>query len=236
MRIVIDFIQLPIRGHYGRISTIISALLQAQFAQAGASSAYPQTLRAVWLPLGAAFFPLLVSWIFSMLGMLFDTERNSEPKSMKHQQLAWLKKNLVHPARTTSAAVLSLLAARVVGLPEVYWAPISTMIVMQSTLGAALTISWQRWVGTALGSAAGALLATCFGPSLIAFGVGVFGVGLLCGALRLDKPAYRFAGITLTVVVLVAHAEPVWVTAIHRFTEVSLGIAVGLVATALWPE
>jgi len=155
---------------------------------------------------------------------------------MKAPPFASLKKSLVHPARTTIAAVLALLAARVVGLPEVYWAPISTMIVMQSTLGAALTISWQRWVGTALGSAAGALLATCFGPSLIAFGVGVFGTGLLCAALRLDKPAYRFAGITLTVVMLAAHAGPVWVMAIHRFAEVSLGIAVGVIATVLWPE
>ncbi len=155
---------------------------------------------------------------------------------MKTPQLTWLKKSLVHPARTTIATVLSLLAARAVGLPEVYWAPISTLIVMQSTLGAAVTISWQRWVGTALGSAAGALLATCFGPSLIAFAVGVFGTGLLCAALRLDRPAYRFAGITLTVVMLVAHAAPVWVMAIHRFAEVSLGIAVGVIVTALWPE
>jgi uncharacterized membrane protein YccC len=155
---------------------------------------------------------------------------------MKHQRLAWLKKRLVHPARTTMAALLSLLAARVVGLPEVYWAPITTMVVMQSTLGAALTISWQRWVGTALGSAAGALLATCFGTSLIAFGAGVFGTGLLCAALRLDKPAYRFAGITLTIVMLVAHAESVWVMALHRFAEVSLGIAVGVVMTVLWPD
>ena len=87
-----------------------------------------------------------------------------------------------------------------------------------------------------MGSAAGALLATCFGPSLIAFGLGVFGMGLLCAALRLDRPAYRLAGITLTVVMLVAHAEPVWVMAIHRFAEVSLGIGVGVIMTVLWPE
>jgi uncharacterized membrane protein YgaE (UPF0421/DUF939 family) len=125
--------------------------------------------------------------------------------STKNQKLASLKKSLVHPARTTIAAALSLLVARVLGLPEVYWAPISTLIVMQSTLGAALTISWQRLVGTALGSAAGALLAASFESSLIAFCAGVFGMGLLCAALRLDRAAYRFAGITLAVVVLVTH-------------------------------
>jgi uncharacterized membrane protein YgaE (UPF0421/DUF939 family) len=107
---------------------------------------------------------------------------------------------------------------------------------MQSTLGAALTISWQWLVGTALGSAAGALLAGCFGPNPIAFGAGVFGLGLLCAALRLDRAAYRFAGITLAVVMLVAHAESVSMIAIHRFAEVALGIAVGVIVTALWPE
>jgi uncharacterized membrane protein YccC len=154
---------------------------------------------------------------------------------MKTQQLAALKKSFVHPARTTIAAVLSLLAARILGFPEVYWAPISTMIVTQSTLDVALTVSWQRFVGTALGSAAGALLATCFGPNLAAFGAGILGLGLLCAALRLDRPAYRFAGIAMTVIMLAMHAEPAWMAAIHRFCEVSLGILVGVIVVALWP-
>lgn len=47
-------------------------------------------------------------------------------------------------ARTAAAAVLSLLGARVLGLPEGYWAAISTLIVMQSSLAAALPISVQR--------------------------------------------------------------------------------------------
>jgi uncharacterized membrane protein YgaE (UPF0421/DUF939 family) len=150
-------------------------------------------------------------------------------------KLASLKKSLVHPAKTAVAAVLSLLVARVVGLPEVFWAPISTLIVTQSTLGTGLTVSWQRWVGTALGSAAGALLAIRFGTSVIAFGAGLFGLGLFCAAVRLDKPAYRFAGIALTVVMFVTHVEPVWVVALHRFIEVSVGIAVGLVVLVVWP-
>jgi uncharacterized membrane protein YgaE (UPF0421/DUF939 family) len=134
------------------------------------------------------------------------------------------------------AAVLSLLAARMVGLPEVFWAPVSTLIVTQSTLGTGLTISWQRWVGTALGSAAGALLASQFGTGLIAFGAGLFGLGLLCAVLRLERAAYRFAGIALIVVMFVARAGSVWVVAIHRFVEVSIGIGVGLIVLVVWPE
>jgi uncharacterized membrane protein YccC len=156
---------------------------------------------------------------------------------MKASPLSSLKKNLAHPARTTIATVLALLAARVLGLPEVYWAPISTLIVMQSNLGTALTISGQRLAGTALGSLAGALLVTGFGPSLPAYAAGIFALGLICDLLRLDRPAYRFAGVTLTVVMLIAHAhETVWVTAFHRFAEVSVGIAVGVIVIALWPD
>jgi uncharacterized membrane protein YgaE (UPF0421/DUF939 family) len=154
---------------------------------------------------------------------------------MNTKQAALLKKSFVHPARTTLAAALALIAAHVLGLHEVYWAPISTLIIMQSTLGASLTISWQRFLGTILGSALGALLVTFFGSSLAAYSVGVFVLGLLCAALKLEN-AYRFAGITLTVIMLIAHSEPAWVMAAHRCVEVSLGIVVGVIVSALWPE
>ncbi len=59
----------------------------------------------------------------------------------KTEQLAFLKKKLVHPARMTIAAVLALLVARALGLPEVQWAPISALVVVQSDFGSSLTMS-----------------------------------------------------------------------------------------------
>src|SRR5271154_3293449 len=147
---------------------------------------------------------------------------------MKTLQFASLKKGLVHPVRTTIAAVLALLAARVLGLPEAYWAPITALVVVQSDFHAALALSWQQLAGTALGAFVGALLAAHFGPSLMVFGFGVFGVGLLSAALGLDHPANRFAAIAVAIVLLVARAEPPWVIGLHRFLEVSTGIVVGL--------
>ena len=145
------------------------------------------------------------------------------------------RENLEHSLRTAVAATVSLGIARLLHLSEPQWAAISTMVVTQSTLGAALTISGERFAGTALGAAAGGLLGTYFGTSLMAFGLGVLALGLLCGVLRLDRAAYRFAGITLAIVMLVAR-EHVWTTAVHRFLEVSLGILAGLAVTALWPQ
>ncbi len=141
---------------------------------------------------------------------------------------------LEHAVRTTVAATASLAIARALGLPQPQWTAISTMVVTQSTLGAALTISGQRFAGTALGATAAALLAMRFGPSLPVFAGGIFGLGLVCPVLRLDRTAYRFAGITLAIV-LVSRGEPAWRIAAYRFVEVSLGIAAGLVMTALWP-
>src|SRR5580704_3196276 len=142
---------------------------------------------------------------------------------------------LVHSMRIAIAAVISLLVARALGLPEAYWATITTLIIMQSTLGAALAVSEQRLAGTALGAALAALLATYVGSNIIVFGLGVFALGLICAALRLGE-AYRLASVTLAIVMLVAHTNPAWMVAIHRFVEVSVGIAVGLAVTALWPH
>jgi uncharacterized membrane protein YgaE (UPF0421/DUF939 family) len=143
---------------------------------------------------------------------------------------------LEHAARTTVAAAVSLIAARALGLPEPQWAAISTMIVTQSTLGAALTISGERFAGTILGASAGALLGSYLDSSALGFALGVLCLGLVCPLLHLDRAAYRFAGITLAIVILVSGNQPAWLIASHRSLEVSLGIVTGLVFTALWPE
>jgi uncharacterized membrane protein YgaE (UPF0421/DUF939 family) len=147
-----------------------------------------------------------------------------------------LRRELLHAVRTTVAAVASLLIARLCKLPEAYWAAITTMIVMQSTLGAALTISRQRLIGTALGSALGALFARYAGQNVAVFGGGIFLCGIICAVLHMERNAYRYAGITLAIVMLVARTEPAWVIGVHRFVEISLGIVAGLLLTAVWPE
>jgi len=141
-----------------------------------------------------------------------------------------------HSVRTAVAAVASLLVARTARLPEAFWAPITTLVITQSSLGAALAVSWQRFFGTALGAIAGALVASRFGPHAAVFGVSVFLLGLLCVLVRADRSAYRFAGITLALVLLIPRADPPWKIAFHRFAEVSIGIAMALLLAAIWPE
>ena len=144
--------------------------------------------------------------------------------------------SLTNAARTAVAAILSYLVARLFHLPEAYWAPIATLIVVQSKLGDALPISMQRFAGAAIGAAVGAVAATCFPGSVWAFALAVFLIELFCAVLRVDRSAYRDASITVAIVVLVPRSISAWLIAVHRFSEVSFGIAVGLVLSALWPD
>ena len=138
--------------------------------------------------------------------------------------------------RTAVATGASLAAARLLGLPEYYWAPITTAVVTQSTVSAAWTDSRQRFFGTLLGAICGAVLAKYFGANAVTFFAGVFLVGVICTVLRLERPAYRFGTITIAIVVLIQHAGSSWIVALHRFLEVSLGILVALVMARIWPE
>ena len=139
---------------------------------------------------------------------------------------------VINSARVTVAAVASLLLARSLKMPEFYWAPISTIVIILSTIDP-LTLAWQRFAGTALGAAVGALIATYLHASWMIYGVGIFVCGILCALLRIGS-AYRFAAITLSIVLLIAHVRAPWIVAMHRFVEVSLGIAVALVVTLVW--
>ena len=133
-----------------------------------------------------------------------------------------------HSARPAVAAGVSIMIARLLRLPEAYWAAIATLVVMQSTLGATLVISVERIAATALGALAGALLAMYFSQNLFMFAAAVFVTGLLCAALRMEKSAYRYASVTLAIIVLIPRSNAAWIIALHRFAEVSVGIVVAL--------
>ncbi len=141
--------------------------------------------------------------------------------------------SVLDSARTTLAAVAALLLARLLKMPEYYWAPISTIVIIQSTIPPR-TLGWQRFVGTALGAVLGAALATYFHPTALVYGLGILLCGVLAFLLRVGG-AYRFAGITLSIILLIPRGRDPWIVGWHRFLEVSLGIAVALVVTMVWP-
>ena len=117
--------------------------------------------------------------------------------SISFAQLGWPE--VVSSARTAIAATASFLVARLFGLPEAYWAPITTIVVLQSTLGAALKISGDRFIGTFLGAVAGGLMSRYFPQVWWMFALGEFFLGILCALLRLaDTTASRASLLALS--------------------------------------
>jgi uncharacterized membrane protein YccC len=151
-------------------------------------------------------------------------------------KLEW-RSVLVHSVRTSVVAVASLLVARLFRLPESYWAPITSVVITQSSLGGAWSVSWQRFVGTVLGAVIGGFVAGYFGPHLLVYAACIFLLGIVCALTRSQYSAYRFGAVALTIVALIPRSGiPPWEIAFHRFAEVSIGIGVALFFTLIWPE
>jgi uncharacterized membrane protein YgaE (UPF0421/DUF939 family) len=150
---------------------------------------------------------------------------------MKKETIA----HIIHAVKTGLAAVLAMYLARFLGLPESYWAAISAIIVMYSDLSRTLRASGYRFLGTAIGVTIGAGFAEFFGTRLWAFGMAVAITLLVCGFLGLADAA-RLAGVAVAIVMLISHPGRPWTAALHRFLEVSLGIVIAVLFSALdWP-
>src|SRR6266576_2496615 len=83
---------------------------------------------------------------------------------------SWQKENLPsvrRSVRTTLAATASVIVARLVQMPEAYWAAIATLVVMQSSLGATLTLSYERVIASALGASVLTVQANYFGAQIL---------------------------------------------------------------------
>jgi uncharacterized membrane protein YccC len=155
------------------------------------------------------------------------------------RQLRWIiaKDNplsIANVGLAATAAAASYLIARLFRLPEAYWAPMSTLIVMQLTFSAALPVAVQYVAGTAVGAAVGAATDACVHGSVLAFAAAVIFIGFLCVVLRVERSSFRYASITLVIVMLVPRSTSARLVALHRFFEVSIGIAVGLALFAFW--
>jgi uncharacterized membrane protein YgaE (UPF0421/DUF939 family) len=135
--------------------------------------------------------------------------------------------------RTAIAAGLAAWLTHALHMPGGYWAAISAIIVMQSEVGATLTASKDRLVGTALGATVGWITALYERPSLWIFALAVLVVMVLCTALKFQN-AGRLGGVTVAIIILIPHTGPVWKIAVERFLEVSFGIAISLAVAQLW--
>jgi len=142
---------------------------------------------------------------------------------------------LILAGKTTLAAALSWWLARLFGVRDGYWGSISAIIVSQSNVGATVTASRDRIIGTVIGAALGFAFSP-MSPLLLGYVLALLLAIAVCGLMGL-KNSSRLAGVTITIVMLVHRERSAWGLALDRVIEVLLGIVVALaVATLVFPD
>jgi uncharacterized membrane protein YgaE (UPF0421/DUF939 family) len=134
---------------------------------------------------------------------------------------------------TALAAVSCLYITQWLKLPQGFWAVMSAIVVMQSDAKATISASWMRIIGTFAGALVGGAVLALWGYHVWLFGTAVGLVVLICGFLKLME-SYRIAAVTVAVVMLTGNSASPWTTATYRFLEVSFGILIALVISALF--
>lgn len=145
---------------------------------------------------------------------------------------------LWHAARTALAATATLLLTQLLGLPYGYWAVISTIIVMQSSLGGSILAGVRRVVGTTLGAFVGILVLLLLSPSWWVMGLSIFLTLALATLATRAQETFRMAGVTLVVILLVwpGHGSVLWF-GLERCMEILIGVGVALLFSLLmWPN
>lgn len=137
--------------------------------------------------------------------------------------------------RMSVAGLLSFAVAHLFQLAQVYWAVLTSVIVMQASVGGSLKAMLDRFIGT-LGGAGWGVAVTVAVPHQGVLSTGIaLAVALIPLALLVAyRPAYRIAPVTAAIVLLGQPvAGGVVAAALDRVFEIGLGSIVAL-ATALW--
>jgi uncharacterized membrane protein YccC len=150
-------------------------------------------------------------------------------------KLAWQAPTgdqVAYSAGVAAVAVFSYATARLLPLPEPYWAPIAAVVVLSPERGATRQAAGDRFLGTLIGSFTGWAGAAWWHEHLALYGLAVLVGVFVCGLLRLERAA-RICAVTTTVIILIPRALPPHLVAFHRFCEVSYGAACALLVTYL---
>jgi uncharacterized membrane protein YccC len=133
--------------------------------------------------------------------------------------------------RTTLAGLVTFALAQLFQLPQGYWAVLTSVIIMQGSVGGSLKASVDRMIGTFAGAIWGVAVTLAIPHHDIA--TMTLALALALGPLALVaalKPSFRVAPVTAIIVLLSTtslQAGPVSY-AIDRVLEIGLGCVVGL--------
>lgn len=141
--------------------------------------------------------------------------------------------------RMLVAAILAYGLAETFGLPQGYWAVLTTIIVIQASIGGSLKAALDRLLGSICGALVGAVIALLL-PSHtpLALGIALVIAVAPLAVLTAFYPTYRIAPVTAIIVLMSTGAATLGPLgyAFDRVAEITLGSIVGVaVATLIAP-
>lgn len=144
------------------------------------------------------------------------------------------KTEIRHAIRVSAAVGAAYALATLLRLPQGYWAVFTAVIVVQSSLGATITASVERFLGTVVGALAGAV-AAYFHSRWPQFGglILCVTVALLAFVVTI-RPSLKAAPVTAVIMLIgtTTHMDPL-IAAGLRVAEITVGSLVGVAATLL---
>jgi uncharacterized membrane protein YccC len=166
-------------------------------------------------------------------------ERDSVGEMNRQAIVDWLGRHATElrlALRTTLAGLITFVLAHLLQLQQGYWAVLTSVIIMQASLGGSLKAVLDRLVGTLAGSFWGVAVSLVI-PHRGLLSLGVM-LALALGPLALAaalRPSYRIAPVTAIIVLLStasAQEGPV-AYAFDRVLEIALGSLVGFAVSLL---
>jgi len=129
---------------------------------------------------------------------------------------------------TGLAALLSYLVTEWLHLDFGYWAPITAVIVMQTSVAESIEMSLYRTVGTMIGALMGVVSILALPDTFEGNGAGLFITTGLCAFLTRWDARYRMAAITVTIVILASVGQPDRMHfGLFRVLEILVGVVAG---------
>jgi len=137
-----------------------------------------------------------------------------------------------HATRVSVAVVTAYALATLLRLPQGYWAVFTAVIIVQGSLGATITASIERLMGTVVGAVVGAGAAMLHARWPEAGGPILAITAALLAFLAAVRPAFKVAPITAVIMLIgtTTHMDPL-VAAFLRVAEITVGSVVGIAAT-----
>jgi uncharacterized membrane protein YccC len=141
--------------------------------------------------------------------------------------------------RVTVAACAAYALAHLLALPQGYWAVITAILVMQTSLGGSLKAALDRLGGTLAGAIYGALVSIVVphGSALALAGAIALAVGPMA-LLAAVRSSFKVAPVTALIVLMPTsgNTAPAYLYAFDRIVEIGLGNIIGIaVALTILP-